>query len=142
VIVSPDIGGVKRARSFAQQLNAPLAIIDKHRFKPNEMQAMNIIGDIQGRDCIIIDDIIDTANTICSAAALLKQKGATNVTAFVTHPVLSGTAVDTIRASLLDELVVTDTIPLSPAALACSNIRVLSVAPMLSNAIETIHREF
>lgn len=141
VIISPDIGGVKRARSFAQQLSAPLAIIDKHRFKSNKMQAMNVIGDIEGRECIIIDDIIDSANTICSAAALLKKNGATQVIAYVTHPVLSNNAINRIQDSSLDELIVTDTIPLSTTAKAYPNINILSIAPLLSEVIATLHAE-
>ncbi len=141
VIISPDIGGVRRARTFAQRLNAQLAIIDKQRFKPNEMQAMNIIGDVEGYDCIIVDDIIDTANTICSAASVLKENGAKKVIAYATHPVLSGQAIHTIQSSLLDELVVTDTIPLNTIAQSCSNIQILSVVPLLAKAIEDIYKE-
>jgi ribose-phosphate pyrophosphokinase len=141
LIVAPDIGGIRRARVLAQQLNAPFAIIDKQRFTSHKMQSMNVIGDIQGHDCIIVDDIIDTANTVCSAATLLKKNNAKSVVAYVTHPVLSGTAIHTIQSSLLDKLVVTDTIPLAAAAQTCSTIQVLSVSAMLSKTIETMYQD-
>jgi len=141
MIVSPDIGGVVRARIFAQQLNdAALAIIDKRRPEPNKAEVMNIIGNVKDRHCVIIDDMVDTANTVCQAAMALKEHGAKTVVAYVTHPVLSGTAVQNIMASPLDELVVTDTIPLSAAAQTCKRIRVLSVAPLLAKAIQQVHQ--
>jgi len=138
MIVSPDVGGVVRARAIAKRLgDAELAIIDKRRPKANVSQVMNIIGDVSGRDCVIVDDLVDTAGTLCLAAKALKDSGATSVKAYCTHPVLSGKAIDNISNSVLDELVVTDTIPLTEAALGCDKIRQLSVAEMLA---ETIRR--
>ncbi|ORU91916.1 MAG: ribose-phosphate pyrophosphokinase [Cycloclasticus sp. symbiont of Bathymodiolus heckerae] len=138
MIVSPDVGGVVRARAIAKRLDdADLAIIDKRRPKPNESQVMNIIGDVSGRECVIVDDLVDTAGTLCLAAKALKDSGAISVRAYCTHPVLSGKAIDNISNSVLDELVVTDTIPLRDNALACEKIRQLSVAEMLA---ETIRR--
>ncbi|MBV1913616.1 MAG: ribose-phosphate diphosphokinase [Cycloclasticus sp.] len=138
MIVSPDVGGVVRARALAKRLDdADLAIIDKRRPKANVSQVMNIIGDVSGRECVIVDDLVDTAGTLCLAAKALKENGAISVKAYCTHPVLSGKAIDNISNSVLDELVVTDTIPLSEAALACEKIRQLSVAEMLA---ETIRR--
>lgn len=138
MIVSPDVGGVVRARALAKRLDdADLAIIDKRRPKANVSQVMNIIGDVSGRECVIVDDLVDTAGTLCLAAKALKEDGAISVKAYCTHPVLSGKAIDNISNSVLDELVVTDTIPLSEAALACEKIRQLSVAEMLA---ETIRR--
>jgi len=138
MIVSPDVGGVVRARAIAKRLgDADLAIIDKRRPKANVSQVMNIIGDVSGRDCVIVDDLVDTAGTLCLAAKALKESGATSVKAYCTHPVLSGKAIDNISNSVLDELVVTDTIPLTAAALGCDKIRQLSVAEMLA---ETIRR--
>jgi len=138
MIVSPDVGGVVRARAIAKRLDdADLAIIDKRRPKPNQSEVMNIIGDVAGRDCVIVDDLVDTAGTLCLAAKALKNNGATSVKAYCTHPVLSGKAIDNISNSVLDELVVTDTIPLSADAMACDKIRQLSVAEMLA---ETIRR--
>jgi ribose-phosphate pyrophosphokinase len=139
MVVSPDIGGVVRARALAKRLDdADLAIIDKRRPRPNEAKVMNIIGDVEGRTCIMVDDLVDTAGTLCQAAVALKAQGAERVVAYCTHPVLSGRAVDNLEASVLDELVVTDTIPLSPAAEGCSKIRQLSVAEMLAETIRRI----
>ena len=142
IVVSPDVGGVVRARAVAKQLDdADLAIIDKRRPKANESQVMHIIGDVSGRTCVIIDDMVDTAGTLCKAAEALKAHGANKVVALATHPVLSGGAIDNIEASVLDELVVTDTIPLSPAARACDRIRQLSVADLLGETIRRIHED-
>lgn len=142
VVVSPDVGGVVRARALAKLMNeAGLAIIDKRRPHPNESKVMNVIGEVAGKSCIIIDDIIDTAGTVCEAAHALKVKGAAQVSAYATHPVLSGQAVERISASVLDELVVTDTIPLSEQAQRCSRIRQISVSEMLAQAIQRIHEE-
>jgi ribose-phosphate pyrophosphokinase len=141
-IVSPDVGGVIRARAFAKRLNdAELAIIDKRRPKPNESQVMNIIGEIKGRTCIIIDDIVDTAGTLCLAAQALKENGAKKVAGYITHPVLSGNAIKNISASALDEVVVTDTIPLSAEAAQCNRIRQLSLSWTLSEAIHRISEQ-
>ncbi len=138
VVVSPDVGGVVRARALAKRLDdADLAIIDKRRPKPNVATVMNIIGDVEGKTCVIIDDIVDTAGTLCAAAAALKEQGASTVVAYCVHPVLSGNAIANIEASALDELVVTDTIPLRPDAQSCDKIRALSVAELLA---ETIRR--
>jgi len=138
MIVSPDVGGVVRARAIAKRLDdADLAIIDKRRPRPNESKVMNIIGDVNGRECVIVDDLVDTAGTLCLAAKALKDNGALSVKAYCTHPVLSGKAIENIDNSVLDELVVTDTIPLRDNALACGRIRQLSVAEMLA---ETIRR--
>ncbi len=139
IVVSPDVGGVVRARAIAKRLDdADLAIIDKRRPKANVATVMNIIGDVAGRTCVLVDDIVDTAGTLCAAAAALKQNGALKVVAYCTHPVLSGAAIDNITGSSLDELVVTDTIPLSPAARACGRIRQLSVAELLAETIRRI----
>lgn len=139
VVVSPDVGGVVRARAVAKRLNdADLAIIDKRRPKTNHAQVMNIIGDVNNRDCIIIDDIIDTAGTLCAAVKALKASGAKTVTAYCTHAVLSGNAIENIEGSSLDELVVTDTIPLSSAARNCSRIRQLSLSGVIAQTIERI----
>jgi len=136
MVVSPDVGGVVRARALAKRLDdADLAIIDKRRPRANESKVMNIIGDVQGRVCVMVDDLVDTAGTLCKAAKALKDHGAAKVVAYCTHPVLSGPAVDNIAASVLDELVVTDTIPLTGLASACPKIRVLSVAEMLAETI-------
>ncbi|MFT3742637.1 MAG: ribose-phosphate pyrophosphokinase [Gammaproteobacteria bacterium] len=138
VIVSPDVGGVVRARATAKQLNdCELAIIDKRRPKPNQAEIMNIIGETEGRNCIIVDDMVDTGGTLCQAAKALKDRGAVTVSAYCTHPVLSGRALDNIAESVLDELVVTDTIPLSDAAQKVSKIRQLSISSLLA---ETIYR--
>jgi ribose-phosphate pyrophosphokinase len=140
MIVSPDVGGVVRARAVAKQLNdADLAIIDKRRARANESQVMHIIGEVEGRTCILVDDMVDTAGTLCKAAAALKEHGAARVVAYCTHPVLSGAAVSNIIASQLDELVVTDTIPLSDAAQACDRIRQLTLAPMLGECVRRIN---
>ena len=141
-VVSPDVGGVVRARAVAKRLDdADLVIIDKRRPQPNEAEVMNIIGDVGGRLCIIIDDLVDTAGTMCRAADVLKEKGAKQVVAYVTHPVLSGGAVGNITDSSLDELVVTDTIPLSPEAAKCDRIRQVSIAEMLAQSIYNVHEE-
>jgi len=142
VVVSPDVGGVVRARALAKRLDdADLAIIDKRRPQPNEARVMNIIGEVAGRTCILIDDLVDTAGTLCLAALALKEQGAARVVAYCTHPVLSGAAVDNITASELDELVVTDTIPLRESALACDKIRQLSIATMLAETMRRISNE-
>ena len=142
MIVSPDVGGVVRARAMAKQLNdADLAIIDKRRPRANESEVMHIIGDVTGRTCILVDDIIDTAGTLCAAANALKAQGAKKVIAYCTHPVLSGKAIDNVNASSLDELVVTDTIPLSQAAVSCSKIRQVSIADELAESIRRISNE-
>jgi ribose-phosphate pyrophosphokinase len=142
VIVSPDVGGVVRARAFAKRLDdAELAIIDKRRTRPNESKVMNIIGEVTGKICVLVDDMVDTAGTLCRAAQALKDEGATKVIAYITHPVLSGGAVERIVESALDELVVTDTIPLSDAAKRCGRIRQLSVAALLAETIRRIRDE-
>ncbi|HTP39303.1 MAG TPA: ribose-phosphate pyrophosphokinase [Steroidobacteraceae bacterium] len=142
IVVSPDVGGVVRARAFAKQLDdAELAIIDKRRPRPNESKVMNIIGEVEGRTCVLIDDMVDTAGTLCLAAQALKDEGALKVVAYITHAVLSGTAVERISKSALDELVVTDTIPLSAAAKQCGRIRQLSVAALLAETIRRIRDE-
>ena len=142
VVVSPDVGGVVRARALAKRLDdTELAIIDKRRPAANQAEIMNIIGDIEGYDCILVDDMVDTAGTLCQAAVALKQRGATSVRAYCTHPVLSGPAVNNINHSELDELVVTDTIPLRPEAQSCARIRQLSVAPLLAETMRRIHNE-
>ncbi|WVH09309.1 MAG: Ribose-phosphate pyrophosphokinase [Fluviibacter phosphoraccumulans EoVTN8] len=141
IVVSPDHGGVVRARSLAKRLECDLAIIDKRRPKANVSEVMNIIGDVNGKDCIIVDDLVDTAGTLCKAAVALKENGARSVTAYCTHPVLSGAAVERLNDSVLDELVVLDTIPLSEAAQKCSRIRQLSVAELLAETIRRISKE-
>ena len=142
IVVSPDVGGVVRARAFAKRLDdADLAIIDKRRPRPNESKVMNIIGEVKGRSCVLIDDMVDTAGTLCLAAQALKDEGAERVVAYITHAVLSGGAVERIAASALDELVVTDTIPLSEAAKGCGRIRQLSVAALLAETIRRIRDE-
>jgi len=142
IVVSPDVGGVVRARAFAKRLDdADLAIIDKRRPRPNESKVMNIIGEVGGRTCVLIDDMVDTAGTLCLAAQALKEEGAARVVAYITHAVLSGDAVERIGKSALDELVVTDTIPLSPAARECPRIRQLSVASLLAETIRRIRDE-
>ena len=139
MVVSPDVGGVVRARALAKRLDdTDLAIIDKRRPNPNESEIMNIIGDVEGRTCVIIDDMVDTAGTLCNAAAALKKFGAIKVVAYCTHPVLSGKAIENISASELDELVVTDTIPLNAEAAACDRIRQLSVAAMLAESVRRV----
>jgi len=141
LVVSPDVGGVVRARAIAKRLESDLAIIDKRRPKANVSEVMNIIGDVQGRTCVIMDDIVDTAGTLVKAAAALKDEGATRVVAYCTHPVLSGSAVQKIEESALDELVVTDSIPLRKDGQACKKIRVLSVAGLLAETILRISNE-
>jgi ribose-phosphate pyrophosphokinase len=140
-VVSPDAGGVERARAFAKRLNAPLAIIDKRRTDVNEAEVMHIIGDVEGRHCLIVDDLIDTAGTLVKAAEALLRQGAASVTACATHAVLSGDAVERIEASKILEVVVTNSIPLSEAAGRCSRIKTLSVAPLLARAIQSIHED-
>ncbi len=142
IVVSPDVGGVVRARALARRLdNADLAIIDKRRARANESQVMNIIGDVRGKSCVMVDDLVDTAGTLCLAAQALKDEGATRVTAYITHPVLSGAAVERIAGSALDELVVTDTIPLREDAKACKRIRVMTVAGLLAETMRRIRDE-
>ena len=141
IVVSPDVGGVVRARALAKELDADLAIIDKRRPKPNVAKVMNIIGEVAGRTCIIMDDMVDTANTLCEAANALKEKGAARVLAYCTHPVLSGPAIERIENSALDELVVTDTIPLNEAARNCKRIRQPSTAELLAETIRRINNE-
>ena len=142
IIVSPDVGGVARARAFAKRLDdADLAIIDKRRPRPNESKVMNIIGEVDGKNCVLVDDMVDTAGTLCQAAQALKDEGAVKVVAYITHALLSGDAVKRISSSALDELVVTDTIPLSDEASACSRIRRLSVAALLAETIRRIRDE-
>ncbi|HET9750777.1 MAG TPA: ribose-phosphate pyrophosphokinase [Casimicrobiaceae bacterium] len=141
LVVSPDVGGVVRARAIAKRLDSDLAIIDKRRPKANVAEVMNIIGDVDGRTCVIMDDIVDTANTLVKAATALKEHGAQKVVAYCTHPVLSGGAVPRIAASDLDEIVVTDTIPLSAEAQACPKIRMLSCAQLLAETMTRISNE-
>jgi ribose-phosphate pyrophosphokinase len=142
IVVSPDVGGVVRARALARRLDeADLAIIDKRRPRANESQVMNIIGDVRGKSCVMVDDLVDTAGTLCLAAQALKDEGATRVTAYITHPVLSGSAVERISTSALDELVVTDTIPLRADAKACNRIRVMTVAGLLAETMRRIRDE-
>jgi len=139
IVVSPDVGGVVRARALAKRLDdVDLAIIDKRRPKANESKVMNIIGDVAGRSCVLVDDLVDTAGTLCQAANALKDQGALKVVAYCTHAVLSGRAIENIQASMLDELVVTDTIPLSSEAQECARIRQLGVADMLAETIRRI----
>ncbi|MFA7495524.1 MAG: ribose-phosphate pyrophosphokinase [Acidithiobacillus sp.] len=141
IVVSPDVGGVVRARAIAKRLEVDLAIIDKRRPRPNESVVMNIIGDVEGRTCVLVDDMVDTANTLCEAAHALKMQGAIKVCAYCTHPVLSGPAMERIEGSELDELVVTDTIPLHQDAQISSKIRVLSVAELMAETIRRIAEE-
>ena len=142
LVVSPDVGGVVRARALAKRLgDADLAIIDKRRPKANVSEVMNIIGDVAGKNCVIVDDLVDTAGTLCKAAAALKQQGAKSVSAYCTHPVLSGNAINNLNESVLDELVVTNTIPLTEEAQGCDRIRQLSVAEMLAETIRRIHMD-
>ncbi|MEJ7605030.1 MAG: ribose-phosphate diphosphokinase, partial [Bryobacteraceae bacterium] len=138
-VVSPDAGGVERARAFAKRMNAPLAIIDKRREQANVAEVMNIIGDVRGRNCIMVDDLIDTAGTLVNGAEALIKAGAESVSACATHGVLSGPAVERIEQSRLREVVVTNSIPLKEEAKRCERIRVLSVAPLLARAIQSIH---
>lgn len=142
IVVSPDVGGVVRARALAKRLDdADLAIIDKRRPRPNESKVMNIIGDVEGKNCVLVDDMVDTAGTLCQAAQALKDEGAKRVVAYITHAVLSGPAVERIAKSTLDELVVTDTIPLRDEARGCGKIRQLSVAGLLAETMRRIRDE-
>ncbi len=141
LVVSPDIGGVVRARAVAKMLGTDLAIIDKRRPKANVAEVMNIIGDVQGKTCLLIDDMIDTANTLCKAASALKERGAERVLAYATHAVLSGGAVERLNTSDIDQVVITDTIPLSADAKACSRIRQVSIAGLLAETIRRISNE-
>ncbi len=142
IVISPDVGGVVRARALAKRLDdADLAIIDKRRPRANESQVMNIIGDVKGKTCVLVDDLIDTAGTLCQAAVALKDDGATHVAAYITHPVLSGSAVERISNSAIDQLVVTDTIPLNEEAQQCDKIRQLSVAALLAETMRRISDE-
>jgi ribose-phosphate pyrophosphokinase len=142
IVVSPDVGGVVRARAVAKLLDdAELAIIDKRRPEANKSEVMHIIGDVAGRDCIILDDMVDTAGTLCTAAAALKANGAKSVSAYATHPVLSGKAIENIKGSVLDRLVVTDTIPLSEDARVCDRIITLSLSEMLAESIRRVNEE-
>jgi ribose-phosphate pyrophosphokinase len=142
VVVSPDVGGVVRARAAAKKLNdADLAIIDKRRPAPNMVKVMNVIGDVEGKTCILIDDMVDTAGTLCQAANILKERGAKKVVAYATHAVLSGNAISNIKNSELDELVTTNTIPLSADAAKCSKIRQLSIAPIMAEVVKRISEE-
>ena len=140
-VVSPDVGGVVRARAVAKQINADLAIIDKRRPTANEAQIMHIIGDVNGKSCLIVDDMVDTSGTLCKAADALKDHGATKVVAYCTHPVLSGPAIQNIEGSNLDSLVVTDTIPLNEKAKSCKSIRQLSMAKLLAESIRRVSNE-
>ncbi|HSD60023.1 MAG TPA: ribose-phosphate pyrophosphokinase [Burkholderiales bacterium] len=141
IVVSPDVGGVVRARAVAKRLESDLAIIDKRRPKPNVSTVMNVIGDVEGRTCVLMDDMVDTANTLCEAAQALKEHGAAKVVAYSTHPVLSGKAVERIDSSVLDELVVTDTIPLREEAQKCPCIRVVSIAGLLAETMRRVSNE-
>ncbi|MGI1680115.1 MAG: ribose-phosphate pyrophosphokinase [Cellvibrionaceae bacterium] len=141
IIVSPDVGGVVRARAVAKQLDIDLAIIDKRRPTANVAEVMNLIGEVEGRTCLLVDDMVDTAGTLCNAAAALKARGAKKVVAYCTHAVLSGNAIDNLNKSELDELVVTDSIPLRDNAKACSRIRVLTLSTMLAEAMRRISNE-
>ena len=140
-VVSPDIGGVVRARAMAKILNTELAIIDKRRPEANQIEVMNIIGEVEGRTCILIDDIVDTAGTLCTAAEALKAEGAKEVVCYITHAVFSGPAIERIAASKLDRMIVTDTIPLSPEAQACSKIYQLSLDRLLAESIRRVSNE-
>ena len=142
LIVSPDVGGVVRSRALAKVLDlSDLAIIDKRRHEDNKSEVMNVIGEVKGKDCVLVDDMVDSAGTLCNAASALKERGAKNVYAYIIHPVLSGDAVKKINKSSLDQLVVTDTIPLSDSAKACKKIRVISLAPTLAEAIRRVNNE-
>ena len=142
LVVSPDVGGVVRSRALAKALDlSDLAIIDKRRDEANKSEVMNVIGEVSGKDCLIVDDMADTCGTLCNAAEALKEKGAKTVTAYITHAVLSGNAIEKINKSTLDQLVVTDTIPLSKQAEDCKKIRIMSLAPTLAEAIRRINKE-
>jgi len=140
-IISPDAGGVERSRAYAKRLDAGLAIIDKRRERANESEVMNIVGDVEGQNCVVVDDIVDTAGTLTEAARALKDAGAASVSAAITHPVLSGPAIRRIADSPLEDLVVTDTIPLQPEAKDCEKLQVVTIAPLLSEAIRRINNE-
>ena len=142
IIVSPDVGGVVRARAIAKQANdLDLAIIDKRRPQPNESRVMNVIGDVTGKTCVLVDDIVDTAGTLCTAAAALKEEGAVNVLAYITHPVLSGSAIEKIEGSQMDGMYVTDTIPLGEDARNCSKVMQLSLSGVLAESIRRVSKE-
>jgi ribose-phosphate pyrophosphokinase len=141
IVVSPDVGGVVRARAIAKQLNVDLAIIDKRRPEANVAEIMNIIGDVEGRTCVLVDDMVDTAGTLCQAAAALKERGAKSVVAYCTHPILSGPAIDRLKVSDIDELVVSDTIPLSAAAQKSGRVRQLTIAGLLAESIRRVNNE-
>jgi ribose-phosphate pyrophosphokinase len=141
VVVSPDIGGVVRARAMAKQLDSDLAIIDKRRPAANQAEVMNIIGEVSGRTCLIVDDIVDTAGTLCNAAKALKEQGAKAVVAYCTHPVLSGRALDNLKDSALDELVVTDSIPVPPAIMDTGRVRIITIAELLGEAVRRVSNE-
>lgn len=141
VIVSPDAGGTERARAYSKRLRSTLAIIDKRRSAPNVSEVMNVIGEVEGQEALLVDDMVDTAGTLTLGAQVLLDRGATRVVAYAVHPVLSGPAMERIESSPLDELVVTDTVPLNERANACKKIRVLSVAPLLGEAIRRIHMQ-
>jgi ribose-phosphate pyrophosphokinase len=140
VIVSPDAGGVERARAYSKRLNSGLAIIDKRRPRPNASEVMNLIGDVSGKDALLVDDMVDTAGTLTQAAAALKDRGARRVLAYAVHPILSGPAIQRIQDSVLEEAIFTDTVPLSPAAQACGKIRILTTENLFGEAIARIHR--
>ncbi len=140
VIVSPDAGGVERARAYSKRLNTGLAIIDKRRPRPNSSEVMNLIGDVKGKDAILVDDMVDTAGTLTQAALALKEKGARKVVAYAVHPILSGPAIQRITDSVLEEAVFCDTVPLAPAAQACPKIRILTTERLFGEAIARIHR--
>jgi ribose-phosphate pyrophosphokinase len=140
VIVSPDAGGVERARAYSKRLNCGLAIIDKRRPRPNSSEVMNLIGDVNGKDAILVDDMVDTAGTLTQAAAALKERGARRVVAYAVHPILSGPAIQRIQDSVLEELVLTDTVPLSPTAQACDKLKIISTERLFGEAIARIHR--
>ncbi len=141
IVVSPDIGGVVRARAIAKQLDVELAIIDKRRPRANVAEVMNLIGDVDGRTCLLVDDMVDTAGTLCSAAKALKDRGANKVVAYCTHPVLSGNALENIKNSVLDQLIVTDSIPLSDELLNLPNVRQLTLSKMLAEAVRRLSNE-
>jgi ribose-phosphate pyrophosphokinase len=139
VIVSPDAGGMERARSYGKRLNCSIAMIDKRRPQANEAKVMNVIGEVEGRDVVILDDMIDTAGTLTAAASALKERGAKKIFAYATHPVFSGPAIDRIQESDIDRVIVTNTIPLSPTGKECTKIQQISIAPLLAEAIRRIH---
>jgi ribose-phosphate pyrophosphokinase len=140
VVVSPDAGGVERARAYSKRLNCGLAIIDKRRPRPNASEVMNLIGDVKGKDAVLVDDMVDTAGTLTQAAAALKDRGARRVVAYAVHPILSGPAIQRVTDSVLEELILTDTVPLAPAAQDCGKIRVLTTDRLFGEAIARIHR--